>query len=265
MLASSTLPEKYRQWNTQHGAPAGSPVRFYRLQNALLSHEQFQRLRGPYAVQCNSSTRAFEYPWAFEVAAVRPAMQVLEIGGGLAGFQFTLAQSGCRVVNVDPGMKTADFDWPCDEKSMTKLNHRFHTQVQLRNTTVEKAGFAEAEFDLAYSISVVEHLSPAAAASVMAQVYRCLKPGGRFILTIDLFLNLHPFTSRTSNDYGINQNIRELIAVQPWELIVGNRAELFGFAEFDRDAILSRLETFMVSQTYPVLTQCLVLQKPANS
>jgi len=38
-----------------------------------------------------------------------------------------------------------------------------------------------------------------------------LKPGGRLVLTIDLFLNLKPFTSRTSNQFGVNVSIGELM------------------------------------------------------
>jgi hypothetical protein len=30
-------------------------------------------------------------------------MRVLEIGGGLSGFQFVIDQSGCEIVNVETG------------------------------------------------------------------------------------------------------------------------------------------------------------------
>jgi len=71
-------------------------------------------------------------------------MSVLELGGGLAGFQFVLDQAGCRVVNIDPGMKSEG--WPCDQQSMQTLNRRFKTSVELRNTTIENAGSARQPF-----------------------------------------------------------------------------------------------------------------------
>jgi len=81
-------------------------------------------------------------------------------------------------------------------------------------------------------------------------------------VTVDLSLNIHPFTSRQSNEFGVNQNVCEMIRHQPWELVAGNRAELFGFPEFDADKILSHLETYFLG-FYPALAQCLVLRKPA--
>ena len=85
-----------------------------------------------------------------------PACAVLEIGGGLSGFQFVLDQHGCQVVNVDPGM--AGEGWPCDQNSMAKLNQRFGSHVELRNTTVDKANLPDGSVDRVFSISVIKHL-----------------------------------------------------------------------------------------------------------
>ena len=40
---------------------------------------------------------------------------------------------------------------------------------------------------------MIERLTDNDIMDMMKHVHRCLKPGGLFILTIDLFLNLHPF------------------------------------------------------------------------
>ncbi len=261
MIAPKKLPEMYQQWNSAHGAPHGHPIRFGRFRKQWLP-DSWLRGQGPFSVQPNNTIRAFEYPWSFDVAKIQPGMKTLEIGGGLAGLQFTLAQAGCKVVNVDPGMEAAGVGWHCDAISIARLNRVFGTDVELRNTTIEKAALAENEFDRAFSISVIEHLPPVDAANVMSHAFRSLKPGGLFIITVDLFLNLAPFTARVRNSYGHNQNIRELIAAQPWKLFVGRHEELFGHSEFDADKIQSRLEEFFVGD-YPALAQCFVLQKPA--
>jgi SAM-dependent methyltransferase len=263
MLAPANIPEKYRAWNARHGAPHGWHLRFRRLREKLYSADHLCRALGPFSIQTNNSTREFEYPWAFEAGQLQPGMRVLEIGGGLSGFQFALDVAGIRVVNVDPGGLAGGKVWACDEKSIARLNRIFGTHVDLRPVVVEKAGLAEAEFDGAYCISVIEHLTPEAAANVMAHVFRSLKPGGRLVLTVDLSLNLSPFTKRQTNEYGVNRSIPDLFRQQPWELVAGQREEMFGFPEFDAELILSRLENYHVGHNYPVLAQCLVLRKPA--
>jgi SAM-dependent methyltransferase len=188
-------------------------------------------------------------------------MNVLEIGGGLAGFQFVLDSFGCQVVNVDPGMEAEGVGWPCDQNSMKKLNQRFNTKIELRNVTMDKAELNENYFDRAFSISVIEHLPDTNIMEVMQHVHRSLKPGGLFILTVDLFLNLKPFCSRMTNAFGKNQNVKWMTELAKWEIVVGKSSELFGFAEFSEDYVQSNLEKYLTGRFYPALVQCLVLKK----
>lgn len=220
-----------------------------------------EKLKGPFSIQSNNTTRQYEYPWAFEVAKIKSGMRVLEVGGSLCGFQFVLSRLGCPTINIDPGMAATGVGWPCDQVSMNKLNQIFGTDVELRNTTIDKAGLADDSLDCAFSISVIEHLPSPEARNIMEHVYRCLKPGGLFVLTIDLFLNLHPFSSRTANEFGKNQDIRWLVEIENWELQVGDSTKLFGFSDFNPDAILSNLDQYLIGN-YPTLVQCLVLKKP---
>jgi SAM-dependent methyltransferase len=261
MLAQAALPERYRQWNERHGAPFGRPVPKRRLLDYFQRPKSREQLQGPFSIQINNTTREFEYPWAFESAQLKPGMRVVELGGGLSGFQFVLDQSGCYVVNVDPGMEAAGRGWPCDSASMERLNRLFGTHVELRNTTIENANLGNNSADCVFSISVIEHLTDPEIANAMKYVHCCLKPGGLFILTIDLFLNLHPFCSRLSNEFGRNQNIRWMIELENWEIVNGTRAQLFGFESFSADAILSNLEKYLIGRYYPVMVQCLVLMK----
>ena len=145
MLAPATIPEEYKAWNAAHGAPHGRHIRLRRLKEKLFSADQLCRALGPFSIQLNNTTREFEYPWAFTTGQIRPGMRVLEIGGGLAGFQFALGTAGCRVLNVDPGMKSETVDWRSDAKSIARLNSLFKTAVEVRPTTIENANLADNE------------------------------------------------------------------------------------------------------------------------
>src|SRR5690349_1901188 len=147
MLAPAAVPERYRQWNIRHGAPFGRVIPKKRIWDFFRPRKSVERLRGPFSIQPNNTTREFEYPRAFEAAQLKSGMHVLELGGGLSGFQFILDQSGCLVVNVDPGMEAKGRGWPCDPGSMQKLNQLFGTHVELRNTTIEDAKPGERTMD----------------------------------------------------------------------------------------------------------------------
>lgn len=261
MLAPAAIPELYRQWNLTNGAPFGYP----RFKKSALDYfrrrKSKEQLGGPFSIQANNTTREFEYPWAFYSAEIKSGMRVLELGGGLSGFQFILDRNGCNVVNVDPGMEAKGLGWPCDLDSMKKLNALFGTNVELRNTTIESAALNDNSMDLAFSISVIEHLTDIDIANAMEHIHRCLRPGGLFVLTVDLFLNLQPFCSRLTNQYGRNQDVRRMVKTQNWEIVKGNQEQLFGFDAFKADSILCNLEKYLIGRYYPVLVQCLVLRK----
>jgi SAM-dependent methyltransferase len=263
MLAPRKIPQQYFEWNQLYGAPFGfrnanccrnSLLRKWHLIDVVYKWD-------PFAFQRNSTTRLFEYPWAFHVYSP-PKGRVLEVGGGMSGFQFVLSDNGCHVVNVDPGQKELLDAWSYSTQDFAELNNQFGTNVIIRSTTIDKAGLEDNSFDCAYCISVLEHVPPAAMSSIMKHVWQCLKPGSRFVLTVDLFLNLNPFTRRSRNEYGENVNIKQLISHAPFVLEQGNADEMFGFDEFDPKTILSNLETYLIGSDYPVLAQCLVLRKP---
>lgn len=263
MLAPHQLPEEFAAWNLRYGAPSGYDRPRRALFRRFYSAEAWLRLRGPFAIQPgNNSTRRFEYPWTFHAADLSRPRTIVELGGSLAGPQFVLGRLGHRVINVDPGLEAAGLGWPVDQASISRLNRWFGTDVRLINTTLDRAGLADGSVDVMFSISVLEHLTPEELTAVMRHAGRCLRPGGRFIITLDLFLNLAPFTSRTKNEYGMNQDVRRMAAESGLTLVHGKPAELHGYAEFDPQAILSRLECYLIG-SYPVLTQCIVLEKPA--
>ncbi|HWC09712.1 MAG TPA: methyltransferase domain-containing protein [Acidimicrobiales bacterium] len=188
-------------------------------------------------------------------------MRAVEIGGSLAGLQFVLAKEGLEVVNVDPG-EQAVHGWPVDATSIGCLNRAFGTEVELRNCYLEEAGLDDASVDLVYSISTIEHIPMELLPSILGEVRRILVPGGRFVLTVDLFLDLEPFSYETENITGRNVDVRWLVETAGLHLEQGDRSELYGFPEFDPKRVMGNLFTYEYGRYYPSLAQALVLVKP---
>jgi SAM-dependent methyltransferase len=259
MLAPKRLTKAQRLWNQRYHSPYGrqalKPVKRFLPENIFLW------LSGPFSKQTNNNTRLFEYPWAFTAIPIVSGMKVLEIGGGLSGFQFTLDNQGCSVINVDPGLDAKGVGWPCDQESMRKLNRLFGTRVKLLSTTIDQADLVSDSFDRIFSISAIEHFTPDESIHAMQTAYRLLKPGGFFVLTVDLFLNLIPFTARETNEFGRNMNVKDLVEAAPYKIHTGKPNELFGYPEFDTHEIMMNLEKYFLGSGYPTLIQCVVLEK----
>jgi len=104
VLAKRVLPPEYATWNKKWGAPLGHrgvPGLAEVARRAGVNY-RLAPIFGPFAYQSNSSTRTYEFPWAYHVVRPTSALRVLEIGGALSGLQFALARAGSEVHNVDP-------------------------------------------------------------------------------------------------------------------------------------------------------------------
>jgi 2-polyprenyl-3-methyl-5-hydroxy-6-metoxy-1,4-benzoquinol methylase len=261
MLARRELPSEYALWNRNWAAPYGRRSPAVTLLKPLGSR-RFRRIRGPFAFQGNTSTRTYEYPWAYYQLADLGASRVLEIGGALSGLQFVLAKHGHEVHNVDPffdyGRGDYDFD-PVAEHAA--LNRTFGTNVVLHPSTLPEADLVGG-FSAAVCISTLEHLPPASIQATLAAVKSLLHPGGLVVLTIDLFLNLTPFCSRTTNVWGTNTSVAWIEELLGYTMVSGDRAELYGYREFSTDCILSRLEEFAIGAGYPQLAQLVSFRAP---
>jgi SAM-dependent methyltransferase len=262
VIGRQVLPGSYEGWNQAWGAPFGRDVPAWsrRLPGlATLAH----RRAGPFSFQPNNSTRRWEYPWAFHAVPLRPEHRVVDLGGALSGLQFVLARSGATVLNVDPFIDygtSGEYAGVDPGERLRELNQLFGTAVELRRCVLEEAGLAPGSVDVVYCISTIEHLAPQAIQASATEIVRVLRPGGHTVLTIDLFLDLEPFTTRTHNRWGTNIDVRGLVEATGLELVVGTTSELFGYPDFDVDAIQSNLSDYLVGD-YPGLAQCLVLRK----
>lgn len=259
MLAPRILPEAFQRWNSKWGAPEGRSWSRV-IDRRYWTTRGVASVVGPFAFQPNNDTRAFEYPWAFEALELTKGLHVLEIGGGLSGFQFVLARSGCRVTNVDPGEEAAGLAWPLDISLFALLNRRFRTDVMLRKCFLEEAQLQDATFDRVVSISVVEHIPREKTHTLLEHVRRVLKPGGLFVMTVDLFLDLEPFTTEKCNRFGKNVSLEWLIRESGLELVRGSPAELYGHESFDADRILAQKDRYFVGSRWPTMVQTVVLR-----
>jgi SAM-dependent methyltransferase len=259
MIAPRDLPDEFIHWNRRWGSPFGRDVPRWLTPWLPRQGRLESRWRGPFAYQSNSTTRRFEFPWTYgEIAARGQSLDVVEIGGGLSGMQFVLAGEGHRVINVDPGVAADGRGWKLDVDAHARLCRYFGAPVDLRSTTISGAGLADASVDVLLCISAIEHFAPAEVEEVAEQMRRVLRPGGIAVLTIDLFLDLCPFTREASNHYGRNLDVRSFLAAGGLELRSGEPAELLGFDEFSSEKVLADLSRFAIGESYPALSQCLV-------
>ena len=255
------MPAQFEAFNARQHAPHGSWFR-----NHLRRFGERNALRvllaGPYAWQQNNESRRYEYPWAFaQVQALGPHLRIADVGASLAGLQFTLARAGHEVYAVDPGLKATGLGWEVDPE-FHRLISRIHcAPVQLRPTILADAGFAESSLDVVLSISTIEHFGPDDLVSFAHAAQSALRPGGHLVLTIDLFLDLAPFTDRQKNRWGSNMDVKRLVDDLGAEIVVGDTSKLLGYPQFDHRQVQRELGQYLVG-SYPTLTQCVVARVP---
>jgi SAM-dependent methyltransferase len=260
VIARRVLSSRYRAWNAKWGAPfghAGRPT----IEFDPPSHDDVARSAGCFGAQRNSTTRVIEFPWAFHAVKVSSGLRALEVGGALSGFQFALSASGASVINVDPFVRFGEgSEQPSDpEYAHRQMNTWFGTDVRLIRSDISKAGITSGSMDVIYSISTVEHMPSDEITHLLQEARRILRPGGRMVLTVDLFLDLHPFTGREMNKWGTNVAIAPLLRGHHMRILRENPAELLGTPGFDAHRVLRNLNHYAINEYYPQLSQLLVI------
>jgi SAM-dependent methyltransferase len=257
-------PPSRDEFGVRWGAPGGhnEAVRFvvYRLGQRLGSLWLQAKAIGPFGFQYNNATRVFEYPWAYGAVPLKPHHTVIDLGGSLGGFQFVLASTGARVINVDPGEAAAK-GWKIDTKAIATLNRAFGTHVELRNTFLEDAGFDDDSVDRIYCISTAEHIPAPDLKLLASEIKRILRPGGYAVFTVDLFYDLAPFTTRKANSHGRNIDIREFVDWTGLTLEQGDPSQLCGYKEFDPEGLLASADEHIQGNLALNTAQAFVLAK----
>jgi SAM-dependent methyltransferase len=159
-------------------------------------------------------------------------------------------------VNVDPGQD--GLGWKYNAALHRHLCRALKAPVQLFDKKIDSLEAPPHSFDVVLSVSALEHFPNADLAILASAMRRLLKPDGIVVMTIDLFLDLKPFSEREENVWGRNLDISQFLNMAGLRLDDGNPAELLGFPEFNPAQIMGNLATYVVGEGYPVLSQCVV-------
>lgn len=148
---------------------------------SLETDHEFERL------EYQSSLPQYDYRVELQELEVAPGARVLDVGSGSGIVARYLAEThpGARVVGCDlsgPRMARAR----AAAGTFANLEFRTEDVLQLR--------FADHSFDIAVCRFVLEHLEPATRPRALAEIARCLAPGGRLcVVDVDgAFTNIYP-------------------------------------------------------------------------
>lgn len=133
-----------------------------------------------------TSIRSIEYPWVLEKITQNSATTVADIGAGVSPLPIVLGQREYLVTTLDFHPILRDLnkqeewnEWGFLDYSTIMPTINSHNMNVLKYSPKEK-------YDIIYSVSVVEHMPRKSWEQVVRWVARWLKPGGRFILTLDM-------------------------------------------------------------------------------
>ncbi|MCI0713829.1 MAG: methyltransferase domain-containing protein [Chloroflexi bacterium] len=116
---------------------------------------------------------------AFELATIEPGMRVLDVGCGRGEILLHCARLGADAYGID----YAPVAMSLSKKLLEKVEEEGITsQVGISQADAKHLPFPDGYFDRALMFDVVEHLHPWELDEAMREVYRVLKPEGRFIV-----------------------------------------------------------------------------------
>ncbi len=120
-------------------------------------------------------SRYLELPWAVRSLGARPGESVLDLASPKL-LCVVLARHGARVTSID--------QLP-EEIEKWRSIARHESNLELRVADGRRLPFDDATFDHATSVSVLEHVGGEGGdAAALAELARCVRPGGRIAITL---------------------------------------------------------------------------------
>jgi SAM-dependent methyltransferase len=116
-------------------------------------------------------SRYLELPWALRALAARPGQRVLDLASPKL-MAVALARDGVEVLSVDL-FEAEIATW-----------RRLAPDVRFEVADGRALPFADATFDHAYSVSVLEHVEGDGGAQALRELARVVRPGGRVVVTL---------------------------------------------------------------------------------
>jgi ubiquinone/menaquinone biosynthesis C-methylase UbiE len=133
-------------------------------------------------------SRRYEYPWIFY--NIPKNTKVLDVGASRCAFQFLVSEFDSEVYGID--LKKDHID------DTNKIADHFKFNVHGVVGDGRKLPFADNFFDVAYSISTLEHIIPRGGVfEAIDEMIRVTKPGGKVIFSIDVH---HPVPNPKEDD-----------------------------------------------------------------
>lgn len=163
-------------------------------------------------------SRRWEYPFAEQAVfrhaerTERDGLVICDAGSGVTFFPYLLADRlpAARVVCCDYAATYAPIFAAVNRNEP-------HDRVSFRRAALQDLPFDDGELDVLCCISVLEHTGQYA--TIVREVARALKPGGRFVLTFDLSqddkFDLQPGEARKM--FGVLEELFDCDAAALWE------------------------------------------------
>ena len=131
-------------------------------------------------------SREWEYPWAVLASGGRRNDSIIDLGCGGSPLPIFLAHEGCQVVLQDKeGVCKGKPSLRNYGNSLAYIDHGLSKIEDLKDFKDGVIGEDE-EYDKAFCISVLEHVDLDIIPAFLDEVWRVLKKGGIFVITLDV-------------------------------------------------------------------------------
>jgi SAM-dependent methyltransferase len=134
-----------------------------------------------------------------EVGVLGDACEVLGVAAGHEEVLYWLTNHAGRVVATDIygeggfAGREAHADMLSDPDAFAPYAYR-RERLEIQRADARALDFADASFDVVYSLSSIEHFGgPREIAAAAREMARVLRPGGHLVLATECFLGRHPF------------------------------------------------------------------------
>lgn len=131
-------------------------------------------------------SRQWEYPYVItrlvEDSRKNKSLKILDLGSGITFLPFYLEET----LPQDAKVICCDYDLSITS-SFKAVSNKMNSGLNLDVEDMRSLSYPSASFDIAYSVSVLEHTDNYE--KVVKSIYRVLKPGGKLIITFDISID----------------------------------------------------------------------------